>query len=778
MPFQLSPGVQVVEKDFSSIVPAVSSSTGAFAGPFAWGPVEDPIRISSENELVTRFGLPEDGNYGSFFTAANFLSYTNSLFVSRSDAVTLKNAVATASGGVTSVTVTSIGGGYTSAPTITFSAPQLAGGVTATGTVTVTISGGFVATMTVNITNPGSGYTTAPTVTFSAALSNDPADAATATAAITTGGVKIKNVSQFLANYQSDTGIYGPVVAKFPGTRANGLEVKFLDAGNWASTPSNLKALFTGAPGTSDFAAQKGITNDELHIVVLDNATGSFSGTPNSVLEKYSFVSKLKDAKRTDGANNFWKSVVNGQSKYLWSLGVAPNTALSASPVTTVVTGEALVFAATSKTITVAVNTGSVAHTSLTDFKTFINAAVDGLSSGATDTLKSQINVTDTTNNNGYFTVASITSTVSGSDEIFVITVLENLVNETASSDGSIIAITKSDWNVNSSAFTGSVTAKTFKVLKAAYNLTLSGGVTDLNSTDGQIQTAYGLFANTDEYDISLIPTGRVSPAVAAWVVDNIAEVRRDCVVFISPNDHSNGLTEITGTGSDATDKIIAYRNALDVSSSYAVMDSGFKYQYDRYNDVYRWIPLNGDIAGLCARTDFTSDPWFSPGGYTRGQIKNIVKLAFNPSPTDRDVLYPAGVNPVVTFPGQGTVLFGDKTLLAKPSAFDRINVRRLFIVLEKSIATAAKFQLFEFNDSFTRAQFRNLVEPFLRDVQGRRGIIDFRVKCDESNNSGEVIDRNEFVADIFIKPNRSINFITLNFVAARSSVSFEEIGA
>ena len=200
--------------------------------------------------------------------------------------------------------------------------------------------------------------------------------------------------------------------------------------------------------------------------------------------------------------------------------------------------------------------------------------------------------------------------------------------------------------------------------------------------------------------------------------------------------------------------------------------------KWGKYNDKYRYVALNGDVAGLCARTDYTNDAWFSPGGLNRGQIKNVVKLAVHLHKTDRDNLYKAGINPVVNFPGEGTVLFGDKTLLAKPSAFDRINVRRLFIVLEKAVATAAKFQLFEFNDGFTRAQFRNLVEPFLRDVQGRRGITDFVVKCDDSNNTGEVIDRNEFVADIFIKPNRSINFITLNFVAARSGISFSEIGA
>ena len=299
-------------------------------------------------------------------------------------------------------------------------------------------------------------------------------------------------------------------------------------------------------------------------------------------------------------------------------------------------------------------------------------------------------------------------------------------------------------------------------------------GVDDITATDGQLQTAWALFADDSQYDISLLPLGNVSATVANYVISNVAEVRLDCVVFASPRNVSSGDV-IIGSGSTATDQIIAYRNALP-STSYGVLDSGFKYQYDRYNDKYRWIPLNGDTAGLCARTDYTNDPWFSPGGLNRGQIKNVVKLAHNPNRTDRDALYKAGVNPVVTFPGEGTVLFGDKTLLAKPSAFDRINVRRLFIVMEKAIATAAKFQLFEFNDSFTRAQFKNLVEPFLRDVQGRRGIYDFKVVCDTTNNTGEVIDRNEFVGDIYIKPARSINFIQLNFVAVRTGVEFSEV--
>jgi phage tail sheath protein FI len=215
---------------------------------------------------------------------------------------------------------------------------------------------------------------------------------------------------------------------------------------------------------------------------------------------------------------------------------------------------------------------------------------------------------------------------------------------------------------------------------------------------------------------------------------------------------------------------------SLSRSSSYVVADSGWKYQLDKYNNTYRWIPLNADIAGLCVYTDTVRDPWFSPAGLNRGAIKNCIKLAWNPSKTFRDTLYAAGVNPVVSLPGQGTVLFGDKTLQSKPSAFDRINVRRLFIVLEKAISTAAQFSLFELNDEFTRAQFVSLVSPFLRDIQGRRGITDFKVVCDSTNNTGQVIDSNQFVGDIYIKPARSINFIQLNFVAVATGVDFTTI--
>jgi len=282
---------------------------------------------------------------------------------------------------------------------------------------------------------------------------------------------------------------------------------------------------------------------------------------------------------------------------------------------------------------------------------------------------------------------------------------------------------------------------------------------------------AYSQFADSDVSDVALLLCGPADGATAA-IITEIAKARKDCVAFVSPR-----IVDVTATSDAKITAVKATRDAVG-NNNYAFIDSGYKYMYDVYNDIYRWVPLNGDIAGLCARTDAAQDPWYSPAGFNRGQIRNVVKLAFNPTQTQRDIIYPYGVNPVVTFAGEGTCLFGDRTAQTKSSAFDRINVRRLFIVLEKAIATAAKYSLFEFNDAFTRAQFKSMIEPFMRDVQARRGIIDFKVVCSEANNTAAVIDSNRFVADIYIKPNRSINYIQLNFIATRSGVSFEEVGA
>jgi hypothetical protein len=566
MAFQLSPGVQVTEKDLTLIVPSVATTAGGFAGAFQWGPVDEVTTVDSEITLVERFGKPNDTTFTSFFTAANFLSYGNNLQLIRVvDKSTALNAVGTSN---------------------------------TAGTATATL---------------------------------------------------VENEDDYLSNHASGT-LNVDWFAKYPGNLGNSLKVSLCDSNTFPTWA--FAANFDDAPNTSAYAASVGGAQDELHVIVVDE-DGLWTGTAGTVLETFPFLSKASDAKTPDGSTNFYKNVINNRSSYIWW---------------------------------------------------------------------------------GNHPTANIAGTM--------------------------------NWGSQAAGIAFSKTANVGDI-----TVSLASGVSSDSPTAGNIQSAYEQFANDELFDISLLPLGSVGTATATYVINNVAEVRKDCLVFASPE--LSDVNVATGQATNVTD----FRNNLP-SSSYAVMDSGWKYQYDRYNDVYRYVPLNGDTAGLCVRTDFVADPWFSPAGFNRGQVKNVVKLPFSPKKTDRDTLYKKGVNPVVTFPGQGTVLYGDKTLLAKPSAFDRINVRRLFIVLEKAIATASKFQLFEFNDAFTRAQFRNLVEPFLRDVQGRRGITEFKVVCDETNNTAEIIDRNEFVADIFIKPARSINFIQLNFVATRTGVSFEEVGA
>ena len=318
-----------------------------------------------------------------------------------------------------------------------------------------------------------------------------------------------------------------------------------------------------------------------------------------------------------------------------------------------------------------------------------------------------------------------------------------------------------------------SAVGETF-VTVASFFVALTGGIDDNVLSVGETTAAYALMADAETVDTNLIFQANSELSAA----DNItlsnfitaqATARKDAVGFVSPE------RAATVNASAPATTVATWRTAI-TSSSYGFADSSSLYVYDKYNDVYRWISAAGSMAGLSANADLVADAWFSPAGFTRGNVRNVTKLAWNPNQAERDALYKTGVNPIVTFPGQGTVLFGDKTLQSKPSAFDRINVRRLFIVLEKAVSAASKASLFEFNDEFTRAQFRNMVEPFLRDVKGRRGITDFKVVCDGTNNTGNIIDTNKFVADIYIKPARSINYITLNFIATRTGVEFSEI--
>jgi hypothetical protein len=739
MPFQLSPGVAVVEKDFSSIVPAVSTSVGASAGAFAWGPVMTPFTVSSENELVRYFGKPNDSNASSFFTAANFLSYTNNLLLVRASATSLKNAVSLPSGGVDTISVGTAGSGYIStaaAPAVTIAAPDDAGGTVATATAT--LSGGAITAIAVS--DGGTGYDSGADVTIVAA-SGDLGSGATATATVVDGVITAIVVSYAGTGYKAiptvniaaisgDSGAGATATATVGASTITGITITETGSGYSAAPTVTIAAAPSGgtdALATATISTQGAVINNgEDYLQTYANGAGSFGqwaakypGAMGNSL-KVSFSDDL--VKTISGSSTTWAYAAEfdaapGTSTYAASVGGARDE------MHVIVIDEDGAF------------TG-VAGTILEKFS-FVSKASDGKKSDGT--------------NNYYKDVIN-----SRSEYIWWMDHAADALSESGAA-----------WGLPAAG-------NTFKTMNAFNTASLTGGVDDYVLTDANKMNAFALFANAELYDISLVMAGQASTTVAEYVINSVAESRLDCVAFVSPE--ANG-SPIVGNSSTHIESINSYRNSLP-STSYGVIDSGYKYQYDRYNDKYRYIPLNADIAGLCARTDYTNDAWFSPGGLNRGQIKNVVRLAVNPNKTQRDALYKNGVNPVVSFPGEGTVLFGDKTLLAKPSAFDRINVRRLFIVMEKAIATAAKFQLFEFNDGFTRAQFKNLVEPFLRDVQGRRGITDFVVKCDTSNNTGEVIDRNEFVADIFVKPNRSINFITLNFVAARSGINFAEIGA
>jgi phage tail sheath protein FI len=476
-------------------------------------------------------------------------------------------------------------------------------------------------------------------------------------------GVLIKNSDTYDSVVLSgDTAGEGfEFIAKYPGELGNSLKVVVCSsAAAFAhSSFTDYAGQFDFAPGVSRYASDRGLVlntagdnGDEMHIVVIDE-DGIWTGSAGTILEVFQGASQASDAKKDDGASNYYVDVVNRESSYVW-------------------------FGRHDDELTEAGDT--IAAVGVFGYTTLSTATTYSLGGGSDGTLATP--------------------------------------------------------------------------------------------TVGELQLAYDLFADAETIDVNLLIGPDVAEAddvAIANALITIAEGRKDLVVFLSP------ATAETVNNTAAVTDVKAWADGV-TSSSYAVLDSTALYVYDKYNDKYRWIIASGAVAGLCAYTDSAADPWFSPAGFTRGQIRGVTKIAYNPKKADRDTLYKARVNPIVAFPGEGIVLYGDKTALTKPSAFDRINVRRLFITLEKSVATAAKFQLFEFNDEFSRAQFRNLVEPFLRDVQGRRGITDFAVICDDTNNTGEVIDTNRFVADIYIKPAKSINFITLNFIATRTGVEFSEI--
>jgi len=545
----------------------------------------------------------------------------------------------------------------------------------------------------------------------------------------------IVNSDKYYESFAAGEGTVGPWAAKYPGTKGNHLKVSSADYASFTNT--SVKTLAVTAGGSAYSA-------DTIATISAPNVAGGILATATVTIDT-GVITAI--------------AITNPGSGYT----TAPTVTLS---------GTAGSGATTAVTLTTAWEYAN-------QFDYAPSTTTHGINAGGTDDpLLDEMHVVVVDEDGGFTgTKGTIIEKFPGvskasdaKDDVNQSNYYKNVINQRSKYIWSMDHITAgTDWGVLA---IGKTTAfQAIQQVSADHTTSLIGGV-DAAPAVADLQTGYNLFSNDELVDVSLIMTSGHSMSVADYVIDNVAEVRKDCLVLCSPLRSS----VVDNVGAEVT-SITADLAAL-TRSSYAEMDSGWKYMYDRYNDRYVYVPLNGDVAGTCVVADVSNDPWFSPAGYNRGVIKNAVKLAWSPKKSERDELYKMGVNPVVGFPGNGIILFGDKTLLAKPSAFNRINVRRLFIVLEKAIATAAKYQLFEFNDAFTRAQFRSLVEPFLRDVQGRRGIYDFRVVCDETNNTAEIIDQNEFRADIFVKPAKAINFITLTFVATRTGISFEELGA
>ena len=685
MGFRVSPGVSVTEKDLTTIIPAVASTPGGFAGYFHWGPANEIVTITTEKELVDIFGKPETSNYVDFFTVANFLAYGNNCGVVRTVGATSFNSTVTATGvtyastGIQIANETEFLGSVQNTTTLPAASVAFASKfpgslgnslkvVVTNGTGLAGHSLAYAAALgdttlkqIVGLSGTAYSYSVGDQVVFgdgtSVVINGISKISGTSLAPVTTVLSSV-NKDFFGVTSGFSDGSSG-VTLQYINLIVDGMLPKAQILGATFDIKSVYARMIGSNAVTTAAAIDAGGTGDLINVLVLDKL-GLWTGTVNSIIEKFEGCSRATDATNFDGSSNYYKTVVNDKSNYIYSLSAD-----------------------------VGDNTSSNKTTSFSALNTLAT--------------KSQ-------------------------------TMLHGNV--------------------------------------------LSLGLTGASTVDPDVSIRYSngwsKFADADEIDVSLLPMGDANATLCSLVIQNICEPRKDCMAFASPG----SADVVNRLPYEALRAIKTFRdNSLNINSSYAVLDSGWKYQLDTYNNVVRTMPLNADIAGLVARTEFTNEAWFSPAGFNRGQIKNVVKLAYNPtSEGHRDELYTRQINPIVSFPGEGTILFGDKTMQTRPSAFDRINVRRLFIILEKAVATASKFFLFEQNDAFTRATFKSMVVPFLKTVQQRRGITDFLVVCDDSNNTGDIIDRNEFVADIFIKPTRSINFIQLNFIATRTGVSFTEV--
>ena len=762
MAFQVSPGINVSEIDLTTVIPAVSTTTGGIAGIFRWGPIGQLVLVDSEASLVRRFGEPNSSNFETFFTAANFLAYGNSLLVSRAAGTSNTandafSAVADITGTVASAVAgnTYISGGVQNGFFISNEDDY-------NNSSNSSASGNFAA-------NTSFKYVARYPGALGSSLSVSQCDSA---AQYSSNLVFVANTT-FTINSNTATFVFTDSAANLQSATVTA---------NLASTIA-WNAITVGdyiTVGNSTICTQNLQVSSKGSIPVFFSNVGTMSS--NTTLTALTNTATIT-------VGMFVSANIAGMPSGVTVASIVNSTAVTLSAATTATGSANLHFAGET------LNISFYSPYTLSSTFTPSNANVGRLWQyyGVAPSAP------------GQSTYVSTYGNTSANDELHVVVsdalgqftgtpgqVLEvytglSRATDAKTTDGStnyyVDVINKSSqyvWYTNhrqTSSYTANAALIASQSNTTPMTIQFAGGqdgAAEGTPVIGALTTAYDLFKSTETSSVSLLLTGKSDDTnttqVANYVIQNVAQPRMDCVVFVSPNK----ATVVNNAGNEAT-SVVNFRNGL-TNSSYAVLDSGYKYQYDKYSDLYRYVPLNGDIAGLCVYTDTAKDPWWSPAGFNRGQIKNVVKLAFNPSKAQRDLLYPNAVNPVVTFPGQGTVLFGDKTLQAKSSAFDRINVRRLFIVLEKAISAASQYSLFEFNDAFTRSQFVSLITPFLQDVQGRQGIYDFRVVCDDTNNTAQVIDANQFVGDIYVKPAKSVNFIQLNFVAVRTGVEFSEI--
>ena len=765
MGFLVSPGVDVQEIDLTNVIPAVSTSIGGIVGNFRWGEAEELTTVGTESELASVFGKPDANTFVDYFNAAQFLQYGNNLKVYRTVGSAARNASASSTGGVGSVTITNPGNGYVQIPTLTLSVSGGSGDPVLQAVMEVE-DFDFDASSATN-------YTAGDILKVDLATTSAGGDDTSQTEAqfrveAVTGG---KPTSLTMTNAGSYTrlrqgtadspGYNSPADADFGGAVRNDV------TGDHRSRLADESMVTGGGNTNTDFhvsvtnSAAQGLVIKDITLQVKQiNVTSAGDRTAGTVtIQAPAATSDSPQALQTTATatlNFASSSIIKNEREFeVQESSLAAGLGSFIARYAGALGNDLDVVVVTNQS-----HTGS-ATTSNYSADAFFDGA-PGVDGSSVDQI--HIAVIDRTGN--------ITGTARSVLETYqFVSVTSGDKQDDGTSNFYVDII-----NENSNWLYANPNSLVSSTSGSASETSLSGGVDDALNDAGKATAYTTAFKDTkDTVDVNLLIGGAYTTGQCNTIIAAAAN-RKDCIAFVSPE-----LSDTATGNSNLSDSATQLANVKEwasgvTSSSYGFLDSSAIYVYDKYNDVFRYISAAGTMAGLCANTDNVADSWFSPAGLNRGGLRGVTKLAFNPNQTQRDELYRARINPIVSFPGQGIILFGDKTALSKSSAFNRINVRRLFITLEKAISTAAKFQLFEFNDEFTRAQFRNLVEPFLRDVKGRRGLTDFLVVCDETNNTAEVIDGNRFAADIFVKPARSINFISLSFVATRTGVEFSEI--